>query len=310
MLTGGLEPHLALTLGSQVAPPRRGEGRRPISDAALGFEREHRTEQQRHPVVARRADRREHVGVLIEVGGRRGSGEIVALTQDRNERVDVGADAGDLRAAQRPSELAGGFDASRRVGDHLGDQRVVVGGDLGAIAHTGVDSDTIADREATDAARGRHPSSSGIFSDHTYLDRMTGHGDVALRHRQRFARGDTQLQLDEVEAGHRLGHGVLDLQASVDFEERDRRLTIGVGADHELHSARTLVADVPGKCDRTITQCRYAPRPRCQPMVTLRRSSGCDAGSSTRARPGGRRCRAGRRTPAPRRGDHVRGTAR
>ena len=36
---------------------------------------------------------------------------------------------------------------------------------------------------------------------------------------ERRALGDLQLQLDEVEARHELGHGVLDLQARVDLEE-------------------------------------------------------------------------------------------
>ena len=36
------------------------------------------------------------------------------------------------------------------------------------------------------------------------------------------AGGDVQLQLDEVEAGGQLGDRVLDLQAGVDLEERER----------------------------------------------------------------------------------------
>ncbi len=65
-----------------------------------------------------------------------------------------------------------------------------------------------------------------------------------------LAGGDTQLQLDEVEPGHRLGHRVLHLEPGVDLEERDGL----VGADHELDGAGTFVAHVPGKRDRAVAQ--------------------------------------------------------
>ena len=42
--------------------------------------------------------------------------------------------------------------------------------------------------------------------------------DVVLGERQRLARGDAQLLLDEVDAGDQLGHRVLDLQPGVHLE--------------------------------------------------------------------------------------------
>ena len=47
--------------------------------------------------------------------------------------------------------------------------------------------------------------------------------------RQRLARRDAQLQLDEVEAGDQLGDRVLDLQPGVDLEEVEARRLVGVG---------------------------------------------------------------------------------
>ena len=61
-----------------------------------------------------------------------------------------------------------------------------------------------------------------------------------------------ELELDQVEPGDRLGDGVLDLEAGVDLEERDRPVV----ADEELDGAGVLVADVPGERDRAIAQRR------------------------------------------------------
>ncbi len=58
------------------------------------------------------------------------------------------------------------------------------------------------------------------------------------RNRERLARRDAQLLSDQVEARHRLGDRVLDLDAAVELEE----VELAVGED-ELHGARALVAD-------------------------------------------------------------------
>ena len=79
---------------------------------------------------------------------------------------------------------------------------------------------------------------------------MAGDHDIVLGDRQRFAGGDAQLQLHEVEPGDRLGDGVLHLESGVDLEERDR----AVGADHELDGAGALVADVTGERDGTVAE--------------------------------------------------------
>ena len=43
--------------------------------------------------------------------------------------------------------------------------------------------------------------------------------DVVLLERQRLAGGDADLRLDQVDAGDHFGHGMLDLDAGVDFDE-------------------------------------------------------------------------------------------
>ena len=73
--------------------------------------------------------------------------------------------------------------------------------------------------------------------------------DDLVRRRQRVgerrAVGDRQLQRHEVEAGDRLGHRVLDLQAGVHLEEPER----AVGVEQELDRAGADVADGPGGGD-------------------------------------------------------------
>ena len=54
--------------------------------------------------------------------------------------------------------------------------------------------------------------------------------------------GDTQLELDEVEAGNRLGNRMLDLDARVELEEVDL-----LAGDEELGRAGAAVADRPGE---------------------------------------------------------------
>ena len=61
-----------------------------------------------------------------------------------------------------------------------------------------------------------------------------------------LAFGDEQLQLDQVEPGHELGDGMLDLEAGVHLQERKA----AVGREQELDRAGALVPDGPGGLDR------------------------------------------------------------
>ena len=53
-----------------------------------------------------------------------------------------------------------------------------------------------------------------------HLDRVAARLDAQV---ERLAAGDADLLLDEIEAGHRLGHRVLDLDAAVQLEEVNAR---------------------------------------------------------------------------------------
>ena len=69
------------------------------------------------------------------------------------------------------------------------------------------------------------------------------------------AGGDVQLQLDDVEAGRRLGDRVLDLQPGVDLEEGEQLL---VGLVEELDRAG---ADVAGRLDQRLRRLAQRARP-------------------------------------------------
>ena len=63
--------------------------------------------------------------------------------------------------------------------------------------------------------------------------------DLLLLERQRCACGDGELPLDQIEAGDRLGHRVLDLEARVHLHEAEG----AVAGDDELDGAGIDVAD-------------------------------------------------------------------
>ena len=94
------------------------------------------------------------------------------------------------------------------------------------------------------AAR-RQESRPRILGVDPNLDRVACQGDVLLRERQGLARGDAQLQLDEVEARDELRDRMLDLQARVHLHEEElvRRIT----GNDELDRSRADIADTSGR---------------------------------------------------------------
>jgi hypothetical protein len=73
----------------------------------------------------------------------------------------------------------------------------------------------------------------------------------SCRKRQRLAGRHAQLQLDEIEAGDRLGNRVLHLQARVHLHEPEAVLAQPAGAvGDELDRARAAIADGAGRLDR------------------------------------------------------------
>ncbi len=110
--------------------------------------------------------------------------------------VRTPADAG---GSHRPGDLQRGDPAVGVMGDHLGEQRVVVGRHLAAGPEPGVDADVAGDLELGHRAGRRQPARRRVFGDQPHLDGVAGERDVVLRERQGWPLGDTDLHLDQVD---------------------------------------------------------------------------------------------------------------
>lgn len=90
--------------------------------------------------------------------------------------------------------------------------------------------------------------------------------DVLLADAQPFARGDPDLLFDQVEAGHRLGYRVLDLNARIHLHE----IEIAVLGVEKLDRSGARVAGRLGRLDRR----------RADPLSEPRRQRPGDGASS------------------------------
>ena len=164
---------------------------------------------------------------VVDSPGRRRRGGASTALQER----DVGRDALDAELAERPAGplRAPRPDRRRRAGDHLGEQRVeararrVAGVAARVDAHAGPGRAARTTASVPPAGR-TVPSASHRLDVDAHLDREAArrrHG--VLRQAElgeRRAAGEAQLGLHEVDAGHLLGDGVLDLEPRVGLDER------------------------------------------------------------------------------------------
>ena len=238
------------------------------------------------------------------------------MSQDLDEQVAVGDQAVQLRLGERIGQLAGGLLARRRPGDHLGEHRVVVRGDLAARLEPGVHAQAGAveqvelagdtrDLEPRQDTALRLPVVGRVLGVQAHLDRvpvgLADHPQV-----EGTALGHGELRLDQVDAVHQLGDRVLDLEAGVHLQEEE---ALGLRVVQELDRPRAAVVDGGRRGSRRFVQRRAGLRRRGWARVPPRRPSGGVAGSSSRARRGRGR-RRGDRAPVPRRDGRARRTAR
>ena len=119
---------------------------------------------------------------------------------------------------------------------------------------------------------------------------------AACARRQRLARGDAQLPLDQVEAGDHLGDRMLDLQPRVHLHEIERAVLLG----DELDGAGADIADRLGRGRRGVAHRAPAGLVHSGRRRLLEHFLMPPLHASNRARTGARRCRACRRTPGSR----------
>src|SRR6267378_7707542 len=159
-----------------------------------------------------------------------------------------GREARDAHLPERAPHPRYGLDAVATMRDDLREQWVVLGRDGHPGKEPGVDTDTRTRglaHQCDDAAR-RKKTRRGILRRDAALDRSAATHDVGLPEWERLARGDSELQSDEVEARDHLGDRVFHLEPGVHLEEIEPAAVI----DEELDRARVAVPGCPRDPDR------------------------------------------------------------
>ena len=205
----------------------------------------------------------EQLGRLVDEAGRVLAGEEAGMLEQRLEEGEVGGDAADPVLAQGPVHARDRLLGRGRPGGDLLQHRVVVAGDHGTrVGGAAVDPDA----EAEGAAIGGDPAIVGdevvlgvlggdpalqrvAVEAHRVLGRDAGLGERA----DTAALGDPDLRLHDVEAGHDLGHRVLDLDARVDLDEVEGAR---VGIHQELDRAGADIVGGAADLERRLAQGR------------------------------------------------------
>ena len=138
------------------------------------------------------------------------------------------------------------------MGDQLGDERVEVDRNFGALGDAAVDADGAAAvialggrAVAGQAADRRHEVAVGVLGIEAGFDRPAVELHVVLPEGEGLAGGDADHLLDEIETGDEFGHRVLDLETGVHLEE----IELLVLAEDEFDRAGGIVADGPRQRD-------------------------------------------------------------
>ena len=169
----------------------------------------------------------------------------------------------DHRVGERAAQPRQRLVAVAAPGDDLGDHRVELGAGWRRLrrrrcrrARPGPSGSR---SSAIRPGAGAKPSAGSSAFRRASMAWPDGRRRLAL---QAPARGHVELELDEVEPGDRLGHGVLDLEARVDLHEREAAL-------------RRLVEELDGPRVAVARRAAPAGAPRC---ITSRSCSAVSAG--------------------------------
>src|ERR1700733_438817 len=153
---------------------------------------------------------------------------------------NIGFDPFDDHLRQGVAHACDGRVARVAVGDDLADHGVVERRYVVAGVDVAVDPNPRpAGRVPETDGSGRGNEGLGVLRVDPAFYRMAANLDVALAEAQGFAGRDEQLGLDDVDAGHELGHRVFDLHPSVHFDEVELIVLV-----EELERARVAVAEI------------------------------------------------------------------
>ena len=166
------------------------------------------------------------------------------------QKREVRRDTPDLRLLQRLRQAVERLLARVPGRDELRDHRVVRGADLVPFAYPRVDADSLREPKPLEPASLRQERAR-ILGVEPYLYGMPS--EFCLLDGQGLSGRDPELLSHEVDAGHELGDGMLDLDSRVELEEPEV-----APVEDELGSSRALVADRARKGDCCVAH----PRPQ------------------------------------------------
>ena len=196
-------------------------------------------------------DRRRQRRVRLERRRRERSAPVLVGRDERRHELDVGLDPVHAGVVEGAGELLHRLRARRCVHDHLGEQRIVEGGHLGARSYPRVDAGTFGPTHGSDQTGTRAVALERVFGVHARFDRVTADGYGPLVEECAVTHGEAHHPFHEVDVGHRFGDRVLDLQPRVHLEERARA---GVDVVQELDRARRPVLDQGEERGRRVEQ--------------------------------------------------------
>lgn len=155
------------------------------------------------------------------------------------EQRDSSLNRFDIQLIQGPTHASNSFGAVGLMDDELADTRIIIRTDAVSGIDMGVHSDSgsagwtiVLDGAGTGAE-----IVGGVFGVYSALNGYSARLDITLLESQRLAGSNTDLPLEQIDAGSHLGDGVLDLYASINFQEREIALLI----DEELDGAGTEI---------------------------------------------------------------------
>ena len=209
--------------------------RAPLRRLAIAVGDERRDHGRRARDVRRRLRVNERIEPPLEPLDLDRAGAKLGVFHDAQVKVARRLDAFDRELEQRAMHALDGSFSRRRVDDQLREHRIVEQPDLAPDLDAAVPPHARAARQMQirDAARRRKEAVRRILARDAALDRPSARHDVLLTERQLLARGDANLPLHEVDAGHELRDRMLDLEARVHLEE----VELAVAVEQELAGA-------------------------------------------------------------------------